>query len=132
MKILDFVQVTGSGEKAVTVPVADLVIAGWTGRDPAAMEAHMAELEAIGIARPKTAPIFYRVSEDLLTQDDTIRVVGEDSSGEVEFFILALADGLWMGLGSDHTDRKVEAYNCLLYTSPSPRDLSTSRMPSSA
>ncbi len=111
MKILDFVQVTGSGEKAVTVPVADLVIAGWTGRDPAAMEAHMAELEAIGIARPKTAPIFYRVSEDLLTQDDTIRVVGEDSSGEVEFFILALADGLWMGLGSDHTDRKVEAYN---------------------
>ena len=25
-----------------------------------------------------------------------------------------------------------EAYNCLLYTSPSPRDLSTSRMPSSA
>ena len=25
-----------------------------------------------------------------------------------------------------------EFYNCLLYTSPSPRDLSTSRMPSSA
>ena len=25
-----------------------------------------------------------------------------------------------------------EAYSCLLYTSPSPRDLSTSRMPSSA
>ena len=29
-----------------------------------------------------------------------------------------------MGLGDDHA--------CLLYTSPSPRDLSTSRMPSSA
>ena len=27
---------------------------------------------------------------------------------------------------------KVLSYNCLLYTSPSPRDLSTSRMPSSA
>ena len=27
---------------------------------------------------------------------------------------------------------KAEFYNCLLYTSPSPRDLSTSRMPSSA
>ena len=27
---------------------------------------------------------------------------------------------------------KAEAENCLLYTSPSPRDLSTSRMPSSA
>ena len=28
--------------------------------------------------------------------------------------------------------RLPEGYNCLLYTSPSPRDLSTSRMPSSA
>ena len=87
MKMLDFVQVTGSGEKAVTVQVADLVIAGWTGRDLEAMEEHMVELEAIGIARPKSAPIFYRVSEDLLTQDDTIRVVGEDSSGEWNFYL---------------------------------------------
>ena len=55
MKMLDFVQVTGSGEKAVTVQVKDLVIAGWTGRDPEVMEEHMAELEAIGIARPKTS-----------------------------------------------------------------------------
>ena len=30
------------------------------------------------------------------------------------------------------TDMTTEAYTCLLYTSPSPRDLSTSRMPSSA
>ena len=28
--------------------------------------------------------------------------------------------------------RNAQMYNCLLYTSPSPRDLSTSRMPSSA
>ena len=28
--------------------------------------------------------------------------------------------------------RMTQFYNCLLYTSPSPRDLSTSRMPSSA
>ena len=30
------------------------------------------------------------------------------------------------------TDWRLDAYSCLLYTSPSPRDLSTSRMPSSA
>ena len=29
-------------------------------------------------------------------------------------------------------DEKKQVINCLLYTSPSPRDLSTSRMPSSA
>ena len=36
--------------------------------------------------------------------------------------VLARVVGLFSGRG----------YNCLLYTSPSPRDLSTSRMPSSA
>ena len=32
----------------------------------------------------------------------------------------------------DALDDTIQMYNCLLYTSPSPRDLSTSRMPSSA
>ena len=35
-------------------------------------------------------------------------------------------------LGDYDEDAFVEARACLLYTSPSPRDLSTSRMPSSA
>ena len=34
--------------------------------------------------------------------------------------------------GGPLKDMTVRAYACLLYTSPSPRDLSTSRMPSSA
>ena len=33
---------------------------------------------------------------------------------------------------TDNFTRKAEFTDCLLYTSPSPRDLSTSRMPSSA
>ena len=37
-----------------------------------------------------------------------------------------------LNLSYNSLDRHVEAGNCLLYTSPSPRDLSTSRMPSSA
>ncbi|GAC1334428.1 MAG: DUF2848 domain-containing protein [Beijerinckiaceae bacterium] len=91
-----------------------LVIAGWTGRDHAALEAHIRELEAIGIARPKTTPIFYRVAASLLTIADTIEVIGVESSGEVEVVIYALSDGLWLGLGSDHTDRKAEAIGVTL------------------
>ena len=34
--------------------------------------------------------------------------------------------------GPDGNNLKTASYGCLLYTSPSPRDLSTSRMPSSA
>jgi hypothetical protein len=89
--------------------VRQLVIAGWTGRDVAALERHIRELEAIGVKRPKTTPIFYRVAASLLTTADTIEVLGEHSSGEVECVAYSLDDRLWIGLGSDHTDRKAEA-----------------------
>jgi hypothetical protein len=111
MPITEFQLITEGDIKKIQVGITKVVIAGWTGRNKEAMEEHMAELEAIGIARPKTAPIFYRVSADLLTQNETISVVGEDSSGEVEFFVLNTDEGLCIGVGSDHTDRKVEADN---------------------
>lgn len=101
----------GAEANSIDANIDNLVIAGWTGRNIEAMEAHMAELEAIGIARPKSAPVFYRVAAELLTTAASIEVVGDDSSGEVEFFLLALNGALWMGVGSDHTDRKVEAMN---------------------
>jgi 2-keto-4-pentenoate hydratase/2-oxohepta-3-ene-1,7-dioic acid hydratase in catechol pathway len=41
-------------------------------------------------------------------------VIGGDSSGEVECIVYALDDGLWLGLGSDHTDRKAEAISVTL------------------
>ena len=89
--------------------VRDLVIAGWTGRDIAALEKHVRELEAIGVKRPKTTPIFYRVAAALLTSDNAIEVLGDQSSGEAECVVYSLDDGLFVGVGSDHTDRKAEA-----------------------
>ena len=94
-----------------TLFLNELVIAGWTGRDKEAMEEHMVELEDLGISRPKTTPIFYHLAPYLLTQSATIPVIGSDTSGEVEFFVLSHKNILWVGLGSDHTDRKLEAYN---------------------
>jgi hypothetical protein len=89
--------------------IKHLVIAGWTGRNVEALEKHIRELEALGVKRPKSTPIFYRVAADLLTTRTAIEVLGEHTSGEVEFVIYALADGFWVGVGSDHTDRKAEA-----------------------
>jgi hypothetical protein len=106
---LEVVCETASGRELRTVRISALVIAGWTGRDKAAMEAHVAELEKLGVARPATMPVFYRVAASLLTTAAEIEVVGGASSGEVEVVLLALEDGLWVGVGSDHTDRKVEA-----------------------
>jgi hypothetical protein len=92
------------------VSVAQAVIAGWTGRDPAAVEKHIRELEALGVKRPATTPIFYRVSAARLTTQTTIEAVGESSGGEVEFVLLQHDGKLWVGAGSDHTDREVEKY----------------------
>jgi hypothetical protein len=85
-----------------------LVIAGWTGRDRAALEHHIAELEALGVRRPSSMPVYYRVSTGRLTQDASIQVLGPDSSGEAEPVLFSMRDGLWLGIGSDHTDRKLE------------------------
>jgi len=92
------------------VPIDDLVVAGWTGRDPAAVEKHIQELERLGVKRPATTPIFYRVSAARLTTAEEIEVVGERSGGEVEFVLLQHGGRLWVGTGSDHTDREVETY----------------------
>jgi uncharacterized protein DUF2848 len=87
-----------------------LIIAGWTGRDRASVEHHIAELAAIGVKPPRAVPCFYRLGASLLTTAAEVEVVGEASSGEVEFVLFSAPDGLYVGVGSDHTDRKVEAY----------------------
>ena len=95
----------------LTLPIDQAVIAGWTGRDPVARDKHIAELEAIGIARPATTPIYYRVAARRLTTAETIEVSGGDSSGEVEFVLIGWQGRIFVGAGSDHTDRKVETYS---------------------
>lgn len=87
-----------------------LVIAGWAGRDKEAMEHHIQELEALGVARPEQTPTYYRVSAARLSTSESMDVSGEASSGEVEPVIFAYNGKLYAGLGSDHTDREVETY----------------------
>jgi hypothetical protein len=95
----------------LTLPIDRAVIAGWTGRDPVARDRHIAELEAIGIARPASTPIYYRVAARRLTTADSIEVSGSETSGEVEFVLIGWQGRIFVGVGSDHTDRKVESYS---------------------
>jgi Protein of unknown function (DUF2848) len=102
---------TQAASTPLTLPIDQALIAGWTGRDPVARDKHIAELEAIGIARPASTPIYYRVSARRLTTEDSIEVSGTESSGEVEFVLIGWQGRIFVGAGSDHTDRKVEAYS---------------------
>jgi Protein of unknown function (DUF2848) len=61
--------------------------------------------------RPVTTPIYYRVAARRITTTDCIEVSGHDSSGEVEFVLIGWQGRIFVGLGSDHTDRKVETYS---------------------
>lgn len=94
--------------------ITHLALAGWAGRNQAAVEAHIHELEALGMPRPSRTPIFYRAAASLVTTASAIQVVGTETSGEVEFVIVPRADGLWIGLGSDHTDRALETTSVAL------------------
>lgn len=109
-RILSLVLHSDKASAPRPVTIRQAVIAGWTGRDPVAVEKHIAELEAIGVKRPASTPIFYRVSGARLTTDETIEALGGQSSGEVEFVLLQTDGRLWVGVGSDHTDREVETY----------------------
>ncbi|MEQ8346536.1 MAG: DUF2848 domain-containing protein [Sneathiellaceae bacterium] len=106
---LDFLcEPAGAAPAALTLEIDSLVIAGWTGRDVDAMEAHIRELEEIGVPRPAQTPTYYRVGASLLTQAGEIEVAGTGSSGEVEFVLFMSGGQHYVGLGSDHTDRELE------------------------
>ena len=109
MSSLSFSVVAGD---SITFDVQQLVIAGWAGRDAAGVEHHIQELEAIGVKRPATIPCYYPLAPMLLTTATSLVVPRADSSGEVECVLLSGADGtMYVGVGSDHTDRVAEAYD---------------------
>ncbi len=107
---LHFTLVSAAGTAETDLTPGRLLIAGWTGRDKAAMQHHIDELAALGVTPPAKTPLFYRVAAARLSQTGRIEVSGGASSGEVEYFLVNIAGTLWVGAGSDHTDREVETY----------------------
>jgi hypothetical protein len=91
--------------------IKQIVVAGWTGRNREAVDHHIQELAAIGIAPPSEVPLYYRVSNGLLTHAPVIDVLGAGTSGEVEPLLIKQGPRLWLGLASDHTDRELEAHS---------------------
>jgi hypothetical protein len=94
--------------------IATLIVAGWTGRDEAALRHHIEELAAIGVPRPSSVPVFYRNSGLNVTQASRVEVLGPDTSGEAEPVVVAHDGRLWLTVGSDHTDRKAETMGIAL------------------
>lgn len=114
MPTLTFDRVSQNQTETVTFEATSLVVAGWTGRDRAAVEHHIEELKELGVTPPSATPVFYRTGVELAVQTEHLQVLGPDTSGEVEYVLLSFDDGLWFTVGSDHTDRKAEAQGVAL------------------
>jgi hypothetical protein len=109
--------------------VKKMVNAGYTGRDQASVKRHIEELKEHGVAAPPQIPMFYPVTSDRLVISDVIEVVGAETSGEAEFVLLYRQGEWYVGVGSDHTDRKLEAYSVLYSKQVCPNVISAQLWP---
>ena len=86
-----------------------LLAGGYTGRDPAAVEEHIAELALLGVPRPDHVPWIFVANPELLQMDGTVWAYDDTSSGEAEYVLLIGRDDIFVCIGSDHTDRGLES-----------------------
>lgn len=112
--MLAFERISADGTDEVMFDCEHLILAGWSARDEASVRGHMAELAEHGVPPPSSFPLFYRVSAYLVSQTDRLEVLGPHTSGEIEYVIVAMEDGLWVTVGSDQTDRMAEKYGVAL------------------
>ena len=98
----------GGGRSDLEFPVARILDAGFTGKNREGAMKHVEELKAHGVAAPDRIPAYFAVTRELVTTDDEIEVLGDDTSGEVEVVFLFKGDETYVAVGSDHTDRELE------------------------
>lgn len=119
----------GAGGARVTVEPEAVIVAGFTGRDSAAVEAHLAELKALGVPVPASAPTFYPAPPGSAVQAPAVAVTGAQTSGEAEAVVVVDGDRAWLTLGSDHTDRAAEAVDIAISKLVCPKPVAAEAWP---
>jgi len=110
MKTINFKLQRMSGEEDLALSYDELLVIGYAGRNMEKTMEHIKELEEqLGVPAPKKIPTIFECSHELLTQEKDIKFVGSKTSGEVEYVIVLYNDNIYIGLGSDHTDRELES-----------------------
>ena len=97
------------GKSPLEFRVKRLVNAGYVGRNIAAVKAHIDELSHEGVPPPPAIPMVFPVLSHNITTGSHIEVIGTKTSGETEYALLVDGKNIYVGIGSDHTDRALEA-----------------------
>jgi 4-hydroxyphenylacetate 3-monooxygenase len=102
-----------SGLKKVEFPIERVYNLGFTIRDQEKMQAHLDEVAKEGVPPPSTdtPPIIFPISPWATITDTVVPVQYGKTSGEIEIVTLSRGDETYVGVGSDHTDRELEAIN---------------------
>jgi hypothetical protein buboB_32870 len=95
----------------VELSIDRVVNAGYAGCDQRDVKAHIDELAAIGVNVPKRTPTFYPVPVMQLTRGGNIQVGHGQTSAEIEYVYIQVQGKRFISVGSDHSDRALEAYS---------------------
>lgn len=111
IRILKLNLETREGRRELLLEIPRLVVAGWVGKDKARLRKHIEELGMLGVPAPSRTPTYMNLSPTLLTTGEVIDVVGPMASGEVECVLFRQGGCVYLGVGSDHTDRDLERHS---------------------
>ncbi|MGI9613930.1 MAG: DUF2848 family protein, partial [Acidimicrobiales bacterium] len=105
-------RVDGGGLRLIT-PEAVIVV-GYTGADADAVQHHIDELAAEGVAPPPQVPMYWSMPPSSLTQSGVIEVPSRATSGEIELALVFDRGEVFVAAASDHTCREAEAIDIRL------------------
>lgn len=93
--------------------VKRMVNAGYVGKSSEAVEAHIEELKRRGVPHPPSVPMVFPVLSHNITTGNQIEVIGSKTSAEAEYVLLLDGENVFVGVGSDHTDRDLESQSIM-------------------
>lgn len=106
---MDFKIVRTTGTETISADIRHLMVVGFSGKDVEKTMEHIHELEKEGVKCPSSVPVPYECDPQIVTRKPVIDVIGGRTSGEAEYLILCHEGKFYIGIGSDHTDRAMEA-----------------------
>jgi hypothetical protein len=100
-----------SGTREASFDIRGAVLCGYTGRNQAAVREHIEELVKAGVKAPPSVPTFYPKPPAGVDLGGEVYTESVETSGEIEYVLIPEKKNIWVGLGSDHTDRDLEKYD---------------------
>ena len=103
--------------------------AGASGRDREKVQRHIAHMSTLGVKPPPHVPMLYPLLPTLVTNATEIGVIGTDSTPEIEVVLFRAGGVDYLTVGSDHTDRRIEAVSALQGKNSCPKIVAATAWP---